>query len=219
MTITKEIHEIYTLPELDGVINAITVVDWKAIFTNTNGTSTGFIRTEFPSSPSTPLSADALAHTEILDECIAIEGGQPFLDMLSLEHGRMIDLNNKVSISTKFNPPIDRVKTEKLVELSQACETAIISGFESSALGTAHTYQSDRDDQLNLVGMVTANVDDYFKCFDGNTWDYRLHTASQLHQVLIDGKDQKLAHLQRFATLKGQLDLAVSEAEVSAIVW
>lgn len=119
-------------------------------------------------------------------------------------------------------------KATKIDSLSKSCEFDIIAGFTSDALGATHTYQSDRDDQLNLIGMVSAGTDDYFKCHDGTAWSYQLHTIAQLKQVLADGKLIKLQKLQAFADKKAQVEaVAITDtvtyadavASLEAIVW
>ena len=59
---------------------------------------------------------------------------------------------------------IEKIKASKLQQINQTCEQVIISGFKSQALGNTHFYQSDRDDQINLTGLVTAGVDSFLKC-------------------------------------------------------
>jgi len=115
-------------------------------------------------------------------------------------------------------------KATKTSEINSACAKAITSGFTSSALGTQHTYQSEQTDQLNLIGVVAAGTDDYFKCgvadTNGNiTWNYELHTIAQLQQVLVDGKTHKQDLLQKANTLKTQVANATTVKDVEAIVW
>lgn len=214
MIITKVIEEIKTYA--DGSVGAVI---WK-IITEENGIQTeGLVRTLFNNYDTSTIDLATITDSELLDICTTIQGGQMFIDEITQFHSGLLQEEYEISLMTDFNVPLDKLKANKLQEISLACETAIVSGFESDALGTPHTYQSDRDDQLNLIGMVTANIDDYFKCFDGTTWSYKLHTAAQLHQVLIDGKNIKLLHLQKFNTLKGQIEIAQSEAEINSIVW
>ena len=106
--------------------------------------------------------------------------------------------------------------------MSLACEQDIINGFESDALGGVYTYQSDRDDQLNLIGMVAAGTDDYFKCSIGiskEVWNYELHTATQLKQVLNDGKIIKLQKLQAFATKKTAVNNSTTVEDIELVEW
>ena len=119
---------------------------------------------------------------------------------------------------------LEQKKSEKINEINVACAKAITSGFSSDALGDTHTYQSEQTDQLNLIGVVIAGQDDYFKCgiedADGNvTWNYEKHTIAQLQQVLQDGKVHKQGLLQKANTLKTQVANATTIADVEAIVW
>lgn len=134
-----------------------------------------------------------------------------------LQNGILVHVGKTIE---QINLELNLYKTNKIMALSQACETEIVSGFMSNALGAPHTYQSDRDDQLNLIGMVASGTDDYFKCFDfATSWGYKLHTASQLLQVLNDGKNTKLIKLQKFNTLKEQVLSATTKEEIDLIVW
>lgn len=103
---------------------------------------------------------------------------------------------------------VQTAKDRKIKELNEVCETSLVAGFSSSALGTPHTYQSDRDDQINLIGMVLDGVDSVFKCLDvgvTDTWAYRPHSISELQTVLADGKTMKLTQLQKCTSLKSQV--------------
>jgi len=128
------------------------------------------------------------------------------------------------TLSHKDFRTLAELKTSKTNDINSACSKAITSGFTSSALGTQHTYQSEQTDQLNLIGVVTAGQDDYFKCgitdANGNiTWNYELHTIAQLQQVLVDGKAHKQGLLQKANTLKAQVASAITVEDVEAIAW
>lgn len=56
------------------------------------------------------------------------------------------------------------VKTEKIIAFSELAREEIVVGFTSSALGTPHTYDSEPEDQLNLIGSVATSVDMYYSC-------------------------------------------------------
>lgn len=112
-------------------------------------------------------------------------------------------------------------------ELNANCDAAITAGFTSSALGTPHTYPSSEEDQLNLLGLVTAGVDHWFDADDGTGEAQKLHTAAQLQQVFSDGLTYKGTVLQQCKTLKAQAQ-AVADgagtieeklAAIEAIVW
>ncbi|ULG94345.1 hypothetical protein FH584_17815 [Leptospira interrogans] len=95
-------------------------------------------------------------------------------------------------------------KKDSLIKLVDSiCESKIIAGFVSNALGTPHFYGSDRDDQLNLVGLVSLNASVSCKCTNENgIKDYRNHTANQIKQVLSDGAIRKTLLLQKAASLE-----------------
>ncbi|MBL4761401.1 MAG: hypothetical protein JKY93_01720 [Gammaproteobacteria bacterium] len=108
----------------------------------------------------------------------------------------------------------------KLLEIKAACENAIVSGFSSSALGVAHYYQSDRDDQINLIGAALANIDRPYRCTDDQSIDqFWPHTALQLQQVLADGAVAKQTYLEKTEQLKNQIHAAQTFAALDAIVW
>ena len=121
-------------------------------------------------------------------------------------------------------PTLEQLKTSKTSEINTACGNEIVSGFKSDALGTAHNYQSAEIDQLNLIGAVAGGTEDYFKAGtkdadDVITYEYKMHTAVQLLQVLNDGKAHKQTLLQKANGLKVQVAEATTVEEVEAIVW
>ena len=134
-----------------------------------------------------------------------------------------VDVETK-TLSFKDFRTLEEIKTSKISEINGKCKQEIISGFTSSALGSEHIYESEQTDQLNLIGVVTAGQDDYFKCgvtdANGNvTWNYELHTIAQLQQVLVDGKTHKQGLLQKANTLKAQVTGATTIKDVEAIEW
>jgi len=95
----------------------------------------------------------------------------------------------------------------KVATINAATAAAIISGFSSAALGADTRYQSEQEDQLNLLGLATSATDQPFKCSDddGTTWAYVLHTAAQLITVMNDGIAHKMSALQAGEILKAQV--------------
>lgn len=132
---------------------------------------------------------------------------------------------------------IDYTREHKSEELSSSCQQAIISGFESNALGTARMYDSDEVDQLNLIGAVantspTATASElagytiYYASRDVTTGEksYNLHSYTQIRQVLSDGANVKLTHLQKFFMLKMQvysttINNLADLSQLELIVW
>ena len=112
-------------------------------------------------------------------------------------------------------------KTAKIEELSAACAVEIINGFESDALGTTHWYDSQPEDQMNLVGSVAAGDTMQYACREtqGGAKVYKSHTHAQLQGVLQDGRDIKLAKLQAFNTKRATVLACTTEACVDAVTW
>lgn len=126
-----------------------------------------------------------------------------------------------INHSAKWFP---KLKADARDAINLACRTEIVAGFESSALGTAHHYPFDPEDQSNLMSTFMLakelNVDKPFKCWDtAGVVGYRMHTVAQLQLVGQDAETHKMAALMKAATLKAQIDAATTAAEVEAIVW
>ena len=117
------------------------------------------------------------------------------------------------------------IKAAKISEINASCEQTIIGGFTSLALGTEHYYQSDRDDQTNLMGLVVAGQDSTLNCGTLQPDNSILcvfnvpHTILQIQQVFSDSITFKMTQLQKCETLKQQVNSAIDEASVNAIVW
>jgi hypothetical protein len=116
----------------------------------------------------------------------------------------------------------------QVATLSLACQNSILSGFTSSALGSAYTYPSKATDQQNLASSVLASLmpniaTDWvtpFWCEDStSTWAFVNHTAAQIQQVGEDAKTAILANMAQNATLATQVAAATTVAAVQAIVW
>lgn len=125
---------------------------------------------------------------------------------------------------------IARLKKDKINDLSNKCEQAIIGGFISNALGVDHLYDSEEVDQINLIGAVAATApspaepngySNYYACRDVATGikSYIEHSYSVLRQVMFDGAQFKLGHLQRFHALRIQVQEAITEEQINAINW
>ena len=121
-----------------------------------------------------------------------------------------------------------QAQTTQSAALTSACAAAIVAGFASSALGSAHTYPSQPTDQTNLIGAVTASQSPglpstwacNFWCADSSgAWAFRSHTAAQIQQVLADGLAAREALSTKLAGLVAQVQAAATTAAVQAIVW
>lgn len=117
--------------------------------------------------------------------------------------------------------PLEDLKDEFTKKVNDICEKKILAGFSSSATGISRHYQSDRDDQTNLVGAVTASVDMLYKCgelIDGVIqYSFVDHTAVELKQVLLDGADLKSSYLQNAYVLKTLIADSSTQTELLSI--
>lgn len=121
-----------------------------------------------------------------------------------------------------------KVRNAKISQLSQACESQIISGVDCAALGSLHTYPSTRNDQNFLSARFAkaqalgASGEPYsFKCQDAaGVWSRVDHTAAQIIAVglAVDAHiTESLNHLDNCMA-----DLAAAGedlAAIEAVVW
>ena len=145
------------------------------------------------------------------------------------ENANYVDVKKKTLSVKDFRTKteiIENTKASKIGEINKACAMEILGGFISDALGIKHKYRSDQIDQLNLIGVVAGGTDDYFKCSEDidkegedAAYQYKMHTALQLLQVLNDGKAYKQTLLQKGATLKSQIAKATTVKKIEAISW
>ncbi|CAJ0701520.1 hypothetical protein LMG19089_02860 [Ralstonia edaphis] len=125
-------------------------------------------------------------------------------------------------------PTLEQAKAAQADVVSAACQAAILAGFTSSALGSAHTYPAQLVDQQNLSASVLASVmpglasgwTTPFWCADSSgNWSYADHTAAQIQRVGQDGKAAILAAIEKKVGLVAQINAATSVSAVQAITW
>lgn len=123
---------------------------------------------------------------------------------------------------------LEQLREEKASEIGGACREHIERGFECLALGSAHLYPANAQDQANLVASVTDSLlagDDPdwrtpFWCVDAVNlqWKFRQHTAAQIRQVGREGKASILAAMQKNEALRRQIAVATAD-ELKTITW
>lgn len=161
------------------------------------------------SNPDCKIPVDAVEITEA-EHAALLEAQSQGKRIEADTHGRPVAVD----------PPLDSIKAAKTAEINAACAATISGSFSSNALGTPHTYDSELEDQLNLIGAVGLGTGLPYRCANAaGVKEFRLHTAAQLKQVAADGAVIKLAALERAATLKAQVQAAADAAAVSAVVW
>lgn len=121
-----------------------------------------------------------------------------------------------------------QARAAQIASVTSACQTAILAGFASLALGAAHTYPAQITDQQNLSASVLASLlpalptgwTTPFWCADASgNWSYASHTADQIQQVGRDGKAAIIAAIQKKAAIVAQINAATTIATVQAITW
>jgi hypothetical protein len=116
---------------------------------------------------------------------------------------------------------LDELKARKVEALKMACSAAIEGGFQSSALGSPHTYESQQPhDRENLIGARLAGIDLNYTCIDGNrVKTERFHTAAQILQVFNDGVAHVQTHRGLFYQKLAKLETATNADEIEQVNW
>lgn len=111
------------------------------------------------------------------------------------------------------------LKASRTAEVNRICQEKIVSGFTSSALGSAHYYDSEETDQLNLIGSVASGISVLYKCRNIGTdvTAYVTHTNTQIKQVLRDGAERKTFLLQNAMSLKNSISSAADITALNAV--
>ncbi|KVO79037.1 hypothetical protein WJ95_01555 [Burkholderia ubonensis] len=116
-------------------------------------------------------------------------------------------------------------KSSAIAALNATCQTAILAGFTSSALGTETFYPTTETDQRNLqssalaaswsAGSADWNVPLW--CRQGKVWAYAKHTAQQVQQANADWVAFRTASQQKYADAIAQVREATTIDAVNAI--
>ena len=111
----------------------------------------------------------------------------------------------------------------KIEALEAKAAAKINSGFESSALGAKHKYDSEQHNIDWIQAAVLSAAAAKITCDDGKgaatSKAPRQHTAAQCKTVLTDGMAVLLNHKTKFRRLRDQVNAATDVAAVEAIKW
>lgn len=149
-----------------------------------------------------------------------IEGGFVFVESKK----KLFDFWEKASLPESYTKEQERLLSEakaaKCAELNAVCDSHLLS-FESSALGEIHSYDSALEDQMNLLGLVSAGIDSYFRCLKKgeSLKENKPHTKAQLAAVYKDGLAHKSEQICKCGLLKARVMAAATLDEVASVAW
>lgn len=184
---------------------------------------------------SAQLEAQVAAGESVI--CITQNDVSDDLHFVNTVNGTLVEKGLKPSKFHQFNwltktwtIPSEALNTKRKdvsSALTKACRQQIFSGFESSALGAAHTYPSKETDQANLQASVLASLfpglpvdwtTPFWCCDAAGLWSLKPHTVAQIQQVGLDGKAAILSCIQRNEQLQQQV-LAADFVGLDQISW
>lgn len=154
------------------------------------------------------------------DKCFVAEVSYYFNNLRDDNHNYMYkyENNNVVEVAN-----IDLIKLTKIKELRASCNLDILSGFESDAYqGINKHYSFDTEDQTNMVGIISnillGNNDVIYWKASSETTSYPW-TQEEYKTLYHDAKLIKEYKIMQFHTFVGQVNAAITEEEVEAIIW
>jgi hypothetical protein len=134
------------------------------------------------------------------------------------------------SLTTYYtnNLALPQAQQVQIASLSLSCRNTIVSGYTSSALGSAYTYGNNTIDQLNMASsviaaMINANTASWTTpmwCESSTgVWEYMQHTAVQVNEVAVSGKSFVISNQSKLVTLTAQVNAATTISAVQAVTW
>lgn len=169
-------------------------------------------------------------HTNIPSEAIEISDADQALYATN-EYIRGAD--GRPQLKPPYVPTLDELKAAKLLEIDTWTAQHITTGFVSTAAGAPHKYDSEKEDQQNLILMLQAAL----------SADFATHPVYQGHipiRAIPEGQAEKIIlqhdaaqiqavvndmsrHIGSCKQIGWQLQAAVAAAttkeELNVIVW
>lgn len=156
------------------------------------------------------------------------------LDLQLIEQGygsfSLLEINNLVmSLANRTNMAITDINEEEILNhhkeikaqyISNKCEQSILEGFISTING--HTYRTNRDDQINLIGRYNEVKEDIniqtvrHKTEDVGYIDHPRDEFIAVYKEAFNHKEQKLFKKD---DLERQIYACTTHDEIEAIVW
>ena len=119
--------------------------------------------------------------------------------------------------------PLVDLQATKRDEIRTACAAAITLLFQSSALGSAHSYDCRPEDQANIDTRLSASMFDASPrkiwAHDGVEFQRLSHTTAQLQQVNVDMEAHIESQQSTLETLVSLINAAADQAELDLITW
>lgn len=137
--------------------------------------------------------------------------------------GKKFDSSSQTFADVPLPPKtLDQIKADKRDEITRDYQTATQT-FQSSALGSIHTYLSDDTSMSKFnaeyVYINSSSYDEsainWFTVENGGA----IHTKDQFNQVWADGRVYLTAMFNKWDDLIKQINAATDEATVQAITW
>ncbi|PAF49213.1 hypothetical protein BKH41_03795 [Helicobacter sp. 12S02232-10] len=116
---------------------------------------------------------------------------------------------------------LDYAKIKATTQMNQACDKHL-EKLTSNALGTPHIYDMAQEDQINLMGLVLAGIDSFFRCApidDPFNKQNIPHTKVQLKKLYADALEYKAKMLFKCGELKEAINQAQTLQALQAIDW
>jgi hypothetical protein len=109
-------------------------------------------------------------------------------------------------------------KNIKKAALSQQCDDIISAGFTAS---NGHTYRTNRDDQINMIGQKDDLADGSITVVPWKTEDagYIDHTREEWLGIYGEAFAYKKQQLLHYNTLKKAVTDALTHPDIIAVTW
>lgn len=114
---------------------------------------------------------------------------------------------------------LQQAQAAQITALSQACSSAITSGFASSALGSANQYPSGTTDQVNQNTVAQSASGGALWCESGGTWSFKQHTQMQAQAVVASFATWLNKCQAQLVALSEQVTASSSVDSAQTIAW
>jgi hypothetical protein len=160
----------------------------------------------------------------LCDEQKAVPTGLSIVDVSNVTPAPQLHWVTTDDGETFSDPAVPGLAVGQAVQIGKlraGCTATITGGFQSSALGAAHTYASDDASQRNLqAARASGAIPLLLMCADLNAvWALFPHIASQVEQVNTDWIAFRQSQQLKLVSLEAQVNAATSISAAQAIVW